>query len=96
MFTDAQCGFKAIRADAARRLLPHVLDEGWFFDTELLMLAQRDGLRIHEVAVDWVEDPGSRVDIVATARGDLRGVLRLALRGRSRGPDRLITPRAFV
>jgi glycosyltransferase involved in cell wall biosynthesis len=78
-FTDAQCGFKAIRAEAARRLLPRVLDDGWFFDTELLMLAQRDGLRIHEVAVDWVEDPDSRVDIVATAGSDLRGVLRLAL-----------------
>jgi putative flippase GtrA len=78
-FSDAQCGFKAIRADVARRLLPEVRDDGWFFDTELLILAQRHGLRIHEVAVDWVEDPDSRVDIVATAQGDLRGVARLAL-----------------
>src|SRR4029450_9540574 len=76
-FTDAQCGFKAIRADAARRLLPEVRDEGWFFDTELLGVAQRDGLRIHEVPVDWVDDPDSRVDIVRTALDDLRGVLRL-------------------
>ena len=64
-FSDAQCGFKAVRADAARRLLPRVRDEGWFFDTELLVLAQREGLRIHEVPVDWVDDPDSRVDIVA-------------------------------
>jgi hypothetical protein len=78
-FSDAQCGFKAIRADAARRLLPQVADDGWFFDTELLIGAQRQGMRIHEVAVDWVEDPDSRVDIVPTARGDLQGVLRLAL-----------------
>jgi putative flippase GtrA len=78
-FTDAQCGFKAIRADAAHELLPLVRDEGWFFDTELLVLAQRRGLRIHEVAVDWVDDPDSRVDIVATALEDLRGVLRLRL-----------------
>jgi putative flippase GtrA len=78
-FSDAQCGFKAIRADAARRLLPLVRDNGWFFDTELLVLAERAGLRIHEVPVDWVEDTDSRVDIVATAVADLRGVARLAL-----------------
>jgi glycosyltransferase involved in cell wall biosynthesis len=76
-FSDAQCGFKAIRADAARRLLPLIEDQGWFFDTELLVLAQRRGLRIHEVAVDWVDDPDSRVDIVSTAMTDLRGVARL-------------------
>lgn len=76
-FSDAQCGFKGIRADAARRLLPHVRDTGWFFDTELLVLAERSGLRIHEVPVDWVDDPDSRVDIVATAAADLRGVARL-------------------
>jgi glycosyltransferase involved in cell wall biosynthesis len=78
-FSDAQCGFKAITAEAAQTLLPEIEDDGWFFDTELLVLAQRRGLRIHEVAVDWVEDPDSRVDIVATARGDLGGVARLAL-----------------
>ena len=72
-FTDAQCGFKAIRADAARELLPLVEDEAWFFDTELLVLAQRRGLRIHEVPVDWVEDGDSRVEIVPTALADLRG-----------------------
>jgi glycosyltransferase involved in cell wall biosynthesis len=73
-FSDAQCGFKAVRADAARRLLPDVRDEGWFFDTELLVLAQRRGLRIHEVPVDWIDDPDSRVDIVPTALADLRGI----------------------
>jgi putative flippase GtrA len=76
-FSDAQCGFKAVRADVAKRLLPAVVDEGWFFDTELLVLAQRDGLRIHEVPVDWVDDPDSRVAIVRTAVDDLRGVARL-------------------
>ncbi|MFL6077554.1 MAG: glycosyltransferase [Mycobacteriales bacterium] len=76
-FSDAQCGFKAIRADVARRLLPLVRDTGWFFDTELLVLAQRVGLRIHEVPVDWVDDPDSRVDVVATAIADLKGVFRL-------------------
>ena len=61
----------------ARTLLPLVADQGWFFDTELLVLAERHGLRIHEVPVDWVDDPDSRVDVVATARADLRGVLRM-------------------
>jgi putative flippase GtrA len=85
-FSDAQCGFKAIRADVARRLLPLVEDTGWFFDTELLVLAERSGLRIHEVPVDWVDDPDSRVDIVATAAADLRGIVRL---GRALGSGRL-------
>ncbi|MBW0119491.1 bifunctional glycosyltransferase family 2/GtrA family protein [Pseudonocardia abyssalis] len=76
-FSDAQCGFKAIRADVAHALLPHVEDGGWFFDTELLVLAERAGLRIHEVPVDWVDDPDSRVDIVPTALADLRGIARL-------------------
>jgi putative flippase GtrA len=76
-FSDAQCGFKAIRADVARELLPLVADTEWFFDTELLVLAERAGLRIHEVPVDWVDDPDSRVDLVATARADLKGIARL-------------------
>jgi putative flippase GtrA len=83
-FSDAQCGFKAIRADRARELLPLVEDTGWFFDTELLVLAERRGLRIHEVPVDWTDDPDSRVDIVSTAMGDLRGIVRLA-RGMASG-----------
>ena len=78
-FSDAQCGFKAIRTDVARDLLPLIRDEGWFFDTELLVLAQRRALRIHEVPVDWTEDADSRVDIASTALADLRGVARLAL-----------------
>jgi glycosyltransferase involved in cell wall biosynthesis len=76
-FTDAQCGFKAIRRDAARELLPLVEDNAWFFDTELLVVAERAGLRIHEVPVDWVDDPDSSVDIVRTAVDDLRGMVRL-------------------
>jgi putative flippase GtrA len=76
-FSDAQCGFKAIRADVAHRLLPLVADTGWFFDTELLVLAERSGLRIHEVPVDWIDDPDSRVDIVATATADLKGIARM-------------------
>ncbi|MFF4347344.1 glycosyltransferase [Streptomyces sp. NPDC001530] len=76
-FSDAQCGFKAVRRDVAERLLPLVKDSGWFFDTELLVIAERAGLRIHEVPVDWVDDPDSRVDILSTALADLRGIARI-------------------
>jgi putative flippase GtrA len=80
-FSDAQCGFKAVRTSALKALVADVRDDGWFFDTELLVLAQRRGLRIHEVPVDWVDDPDSRVDIARTAWDDLRGVARLAADG---------------
>jgi len=76
-FSDAQCGFKAVRRDVAEVLLPLVEDTGWFFDTELLVIAERAGLRIHEVPVDWIDDPDSRVDILATALADLRGIARI-------------------
>jgi putative flippase GtrA len=76
-FSDAQCGFKAVRRDAVGDLLDTVRDNGWFFDTELLVAAQRRGLRIHEVPVDWIDDPDSRVKIIRTAIDDLRGVARL-------------------
>jgi glycosyltransferase involved in cell wall biosynthesis len=77
-FSDAQCGFKAIRRDRADQLLPQIEDRAWFFDTELLVLAERSGLRIHEVPVDWIDDPDSRVDIISTAIADLRGIARLS------------------
>jgi len=76
-FSDAQCGFKAGRTEVVQALLPAVEDQAWFFDTELLLLAERSGLRIHEVPVDWVEDPDSRVDVLRTALDDLRGMARL-------------------
>jgi putative flippase GtrA len=81
-FSDAQCGFKAIRRECAADLLPRTQDSAWFFDTELLVLAERAGLRIHEVPVDWTEDPDSRVDVRATAAADLRGIVRMGGRHR--------------
>src|SRR5213079_2527876 len=76
-FRDAQCGFKAVRADIARQLLPAIEDETWFFDTELLLLAERNGLRIHEVPVTWIDDLDSRVDLPSTIAGDLAGLWRV-------------------
>jgi len=94
-FSDAQCGFKAVRREVAIDLLPLVCDTAWFFDTELLVLAERAGLRIHEVPVDWIDDPTSSVDIKATAIADLKGVLRVAM-GLARGTIRLDRIRAHA
>ncbi|HWR48962.1 MAG TPA: bifunctional glycosyltransferase family 2/GtrA family protein [Pseudonocardiaceae bacterium] len=89
-FSDTQCGFKAARTDVVRPLLAHVRDDGWFFDTELLLLAEHNGLRVHEVPVDWVEDLDSRVQVLATAVADIRGLVRVArakVTGAARVPD---------
>jgi glycosyltransferase involved in cell wall biosynthesis len=93
---DAQCGFKAARAEAARSLLPLVENQQWFFDTELLVQAQRAGLRIFEVPVDWTDDPDSRVDIVATAAEDLRGVWRLSRQLRSFAAIGILSTLAYI
>ena len=77
-FSDAQCGFKAMRTQAAQELLPLIEDDEWFFDTELLITAERQGMRISEVPVDWVDDPDSRVNVISTALSDLRGVWRVS------------------
>jgi putative flippase GtrA len=95
--TDAQCGFKAMRREAAADLLPLIEDDEWFFDTEVLVTAQRIGLRIHEVPVDWVDDTDTRVEVLPTALQDLRGVWRLlgprARNRAARTPARLaLTP----
>jgi glycosyltransferase involved in cell wall biosynthesis len=78
-FRDAQCGFKAVRGVVARRLLPEVQNNGWFFDTELLLLAERNRLRIIEIPVDWIEDTDSRVAVLRTILEDLEGMARMAL-----------------
>ncbi len=76
-FSDAQCGFKAMRTSIARQLLPLVKDRAWFWDTEMLLLAEHNGLRIHEVAVRWVDDPDSRVRLGPTIWADLKGLTRM-------------------
>jgi glycosyltransferase involved in cell wall biosynthesis len=76
-FSDAQCGFKALRREAAQQLVPLVEDDSWFFDTELLLMAVRNRMRIFEVPVDWIEDLDSRVDIPKTVTEDLRGLWRV-------------------
>ena len=79
-FSDAQCGFKAISRQARDRILPEIVDNEWFFDTELLLQAQLHGLRLAEIPVNWVEDKGSTVNIADTIRKDLRGIRRMYLK----------------
>lgn len=89
-FSDAQCGFKAARAEVVKPLLKHIQDESWFFDTELLLLAEHNGLRVTEIPVDWVEDVDTRVHIARTALDDLAGLVRVArakATGAARVPD---------
>ena len=79
--SDAQCGFKALSQSAAQKLLPKVQDNAFFFDTELLLIAQKRGMSIHEVPVTWEDDPDSRVRLIATIMEDLRGLMRLRFGG---------------
>ncbi|MFH0989455.1 MAG: dolichyl-phosphate beta-glucosyltransferase [bacterium] len=76
-FSDAQCGFKAITRTAAQKLLPKVVDTGWFFDTELLVIGEKLGYRIFDLPVSWIEDLDSRVKIVNTAIDDIKGLIRV-------------------
>lgn len=77
-FSDAQCGFKAISRPCSRALLPQVENTNWFFDTELLALAERLRYRILELPVRWIENRDSHVNVLRTAAEDLKGVIRLA------------------
>jgi glycosyltransferase involved in cell wall biosynthesis len=79
-FSDAQCGFKAVSRRVVQRVVPEVRDRGWFFDTELLVLAEKWGYRIKDVPVLWIEDDDSRVRIVRTAWDDIKGVARVRWR----------------
>jgi glycosyltransferase involved in cell wall biosynthesis len=78
-FSDAQCGFKAVSREAAQRLLPLIENNNWFFDTEMLILAEKMGYRVYDVPVEWVEDTDTRVKIASTVTEDLRGLLRLRI-----------------
>ncbi len=80
-FRDAQCGFKALTRTTARAIVPHIKNNNWFFDTELLIIAAKRGYRINQVPVKWDDDPGTTVNIARTAREDLKGLLRLRFGG---------------
>jgi len=76
-FTDAQCGFKGVTKHVVEELLPHILDNDWFFDGELLIVAEKSGYKIHEEPVHWVDNPGSTVRLYSTIIGDLKVMKRL-------------------
>ncbi len=80
-FSDAQCGFKALSRKAVDEIIPVTKDVGWFLDSEILVIAARRGYRIKDVPVHWRDDPDSRVKVVQTAWGDLKGLIRLRFGG---------------
>ena len=80
-FKDAQCGFKVVSRDVVDQLLPHVEDTGWFFDTELLILAEKTNYLVEEFPVRWVDDPYSSVKIISTAWKDIKGLARMRFGG---------------
>ncbi len=75
--SDAQCGFKAVNRRVVKEIIPLVKDNEWFFDTEMLILAERKGFRIKEIPVKWVEHAGSTVHIKKTVTDYLKSVFRL-------------------
>jgi glycosyltransferase involved in cell wall biosynthesis len=84
-FSDAQCGFKAVSRRAAQDLVPLIENNEWFFDTELLIVAEKAGYRVKEIPVRWLEDPDTRVNVPKTVWEDIRGLMRLRLRRPWRG-----------
>lgn len=76
-FSDAQCGFKAVTRRVVEELVPRIHDNEWFFDSELLIVGEKLGLRICEEPVTWIDNPGSTVRVMKTAQGDLKGLWRL-------------------
>ena len=88
-FRDAQCGFKAVSRKVCREVLPEVKDTGWFFDSELLILSDKNGYSIKEIPVQWGDDPDTKVKIIGTARENLRGLLRLRFGGLKHASQRI-------
>ena len=76
-FTDAQCGFKGVTRRIVEELIPKVKDNEWFFDGELLIIAEKSGYKIYEEPVHWVDNPGSTVRLISTIWGDLMSIKRL-------------------
>src|SRR6185437_14325325 len=91
-FSDAQCGFKAVSRRAVEHIIPQVADQSWFFDTELLVLAEKQGYRIKDIPVVWVEDDDSRVKIFRTGWDDIKGVCRLRKQLWKRRPAEVLAP----
>jgi dolichyl-phosphate beta-glucosyltransferase len=85
--TDTQCGFKLFRGAAAEALFGELETTGFGFDVELLMLARRHRYRVIEVAINWADQPGSKVEVLRDGPRMLaqivRARLRLARRGRA-------------
>jgi dolichyl-phosphate beta-glucosyltransferase len=77
---DTQCGFKMFRRDQGRKLFGLVREEGYLFDLEVLILADRLGYRVVEVPVNWSDRPGSRLSLWRDAWPIASGLWRLRRR----------------
>jgi glycosyltransferase involved in cell wall biosynthesis len=93
-FSDAQCGFKAVSRKAVEQIVPQVADQTWFFDTEMLVLAEKQGYRIKDIPVVWIEDDDSRVKIFKTGWDDIKGVMRLRRLLWMQRPGQVLVPEA--
>ena len=77
---DTQCGFKMFRASAGRRLFGALEETRYLFDLELLVLAQRFGLRVVEVPIRWQEVPGGHLHVFRELPRIVAGLWRLRRR----------------
>jgi len=75
--SDAQCGFKALNKKVIKNVLPEVKNQNWFFDTELLILAQKNGFKIKYIPINWKDRPKTRVKIMDTIFEDIAGIWNL-------------------
>ena len=84
---DSQCGFKSIRTDAAKKIIPLVESNGWFFDSELLVIAQKNGFKIKAVPVKWIDDVQTTVIVPKIVTEFLKGIKRMRKNGIPEIPD---------
>ena len=75
--TDSQCGFKAAFFSWLKKIIPLIKNNDWFFDTELILIAEKKGLKIKQIPVNWVDDTDTRVKIFNTVSSYLSNIIRM-------------------
>jgi dolichyl-phosphate beta-glucosyltransferase len=93
-FRDTQCGFKAFRQAACREIFARQTVDGFAFDVEVLLLAERLGLTVEDLPVEWINSPESKVEIVADSMRMLRDTWRIRRRLRHTSFDPVPIPTA--
>jgi glycosyltransferase involved in cell wall biosynthesis len=77
---DAQCGFKALCKRVVDEIVPKIKNQNWFFDTELLVLAEKKGFKIRYIPINWTERLKTKVRIGKAIFEDIAGILRLVIK----------------